>query len=188
MIEYCYKLNLPDIEQVVLSLDNIKNLVPKNFKGSKIFYPDPSDIFKTEWLSYKNISWDYVSLFIRSGKEQSVLHRDNPYSPTTLHWGINWIYGDNSIMEFWEEDKIEHQDLILDSGGRTTMKLSTNLPSSKKYMMTAGAYLVNASVPHKITNLSDDRRIALSLRSKKFRQENPSVTWNKIIDMFRDVI
>lgn len=185
MIEYCYKLNLPEFDDVVLSTDNIKNLVPENFQGSKMFYPDPKDIFKPEWLSYKGFCWDYVSLFFRSGNEKSILHRDNPHSPRSLHWGINWIHGDDSIMEYWEDDLIDEQILINDIGGKTTMQLKTNKLPSKKYHMTSGAYLVNASIPHKITNLSNDTRMALSLRSTRFRKENPSREWRDIVEMFR---
>jgi len=186
--DYCYRLNLPDIKDVTLSLDDICQLVPEDFRGSKIFYPDPKSIFKQEWLEYKNISWDYTSLFIRTGKEQSVLHRDNPHSSNSLHWGINWVYGEDSVMEYWEDEKIKHQKIIYDSGGKTTVFLETDLEPSKSYTMTSGAYLVNASVPHRVTNLSSTCRIALSLRSKKFRYDNPGLKWKDIISIFESEI
>lgn len=185
MLEYCYRLNLPDISKAVLSLDNIKNLVPKDFYGSKIFYPEPREIFKPNWLNYKNFEWDYCSLFIRSGKQQSMLHRDNPDSPATLHWGINWILGEDSIMEYWDKDKIINERIIYDSGRKTTVKITTDQHPSKKYTMSTGAYLVNASVPHRVTNLTDDFRIAVSLRSKKFRYENPSAVWRDVLELFK---
>jgi hypothetical protein len=186
--EYLYKLNLPDINEVVLSLDYIQNLVPRDFQGSQIFYPNPRDIFKPEWLRYKNLEWDYVSLFVRSGGQQSMLHRDNPNSIDSLHWGINWILGDNSIMEYWDEDKIIDQQIINDIGGKTTVKIIADQESSKKYKMDTGTYLVNASVPHKITNLTNEFRIAISLRSKKFRYENPSMVWRDIVELFKTEI
>lgn len=188
MIEYCYKLNLPIIEDVVISLDQIKHLIPENFQGSKIFYPEPQDIFKPEWLSYKDLSWDYVSLFFRSGKNQSVLHRDNVIDRRILHWGINWVLGSDSIMEYWQENTISQEKIIYDSGGKTTVFLDTVLPPCKSYVMSYGVYLVNASIPHRITNLSDNLRIAISLRSKKYRYENPNIAWNEIVDTFSDVI
>jgi hypothetical protein len=186
--EYLYKLNLPDIDEVVLSLDYIQNLVPRDFQGSQIFYPNPRDIFKPEWLQYKNLEWDYCSLFIRSGKQQSVLHRDNPHSPDSLHWGINWILGDDSIIEYWDQDKIIEEQIIYDSGGKTTVKITADQTSSKKYAMPTGVYLVNASVPHRVTNLTEDLRIAISLRSMSFRKENPSAEWRDIVEMFGDEI
>lgn len=184
MNDYVYRLNLPNIERVVLSLDKIKNLVPDNFQGSQIFYPNPRDIFQPEWLTYKNLEWDYCSLFIRSGKQQSVLHRDNPNSPDALHWGINWVLGENSIMEYWNKDKIIEEKIIYDSGGKTTVKITADQTPSKQYAISAGAYLVNASIPHRVINLTNERRIAISLRSKKFRYENPSVVWRDIVEMF----
>lgn len=188
MLEYCYRLNLPDIKEVVLCLDNIQNLVPKDFQGSQIFYPETREIFKSEWLTYKNLEWDYCSLFIRSGKQQSVLHRDNPNSPHSLHWGINWILSDDSIMEYWDEDKIISQQAIQDLGGKTTVKITANEIPSKRYRMSTGVYLVNASIAHRVTNLTDNFRTAVSLRSMKFRYENPSVIWRDIVDMFESEI
>lgn len=184
MVEYVYRLDLPDISKVVLSLDDIKNLVPQDFQGSQIFYPEPREIFKSEWLNYKNFKWDYCSLFIRSSKQQSVLHRDNPYSPDSLHWGINWILGEDSIMEYWGKNKILKENIIYDTGGKTTVKITTDQNSSKQYTMSTGVYLVNASVPHRVTNLTDERRIAISLRSMKFRYENPNVTWEEVVKIF----
>lgn len=186
MVDYVYKLNLPNINEVVLSLDNIKNLVPGDFRGSQIFYPVPREIFKPEWLTYKNLEWDYCSLFIRSGKQQSVLHRDNPNSPDTLHWGINWVLGNDSIMEYWNKDKIIEEKIIYDSGGKTTVKITADQASSKQYAMSTGVYLVNASVPHRVTNFTDENRIAISLRSKKYRYENPSVVWRDVVSMFNN--
>lgn len=188
MIDFIHRLNLPDIADVVISLDHIKNLVPQDFQGSQIFYPEPRDIFKSEWLLYKNFEWDYCSLFIRSGKQQSVLHRDNPHSPESLHWGINWISGEDSIMEYWDEDKITEERIIYDSGGKTTVKITADQTPSKQYTMSTGVYLVNASVPHRVTNLTDERRIAISLRSKKFRYENPSVVWRDVVKIFKSEI
>lgn len=188
MIEYCYRLNLPSIDQVFISFSEIQKLLPSHFKGSKILYPRPDQIFKSHWLSYKDISWDYVSLFFRSGNEESMIHRDNPNNPNSLHWGINWISGENSIMEFWDDDLIEKQKIIQDGGGKTTVVLETTLQPSYRYTMSTGAYLINASIPHKITNLSNDTRIAVSLRSQKFRYENPSVAWRDIVEMFKSEI
>ena len=140
MVDYVYKLNLPNINEVVISLDNIKNLLPRDFQGSQIFYPEPYKIFKPEWLTYKNLEWDYCSLFIRSGEQQSVLHRDNPHSSDSLHWGINWILGDNSIMEYWNKDKIINEKIIYDSGGKTTVKITADQHPSKQYTMSTGVY------------------------------------------------
>lgn len=187
-LDYCYKLNLPNIEEAVLSLDEIKGLVPKDFNGYQIFYPDPQDIFRPEWLLYKGLSWDYASIFFRSGKQKSILHKDNPHDTTKLHWGVNWVYGEDSTMEYWEDEKIKNQKIIYDSGGKTTVLLETDWASSRSYKMSSGVYLINASVPHKITNLSSNLRIAVSLRSKKFRYENPKTSWQAIIEKFQDVI
>ena len=188
MNEYVYKIDLPSIDKAVISLDKIKNFTSKDFTGSKIFYPDPRDIFRPEWLSYKGLSWDYCSVFIRSGKEKSILHKDNPHSPESLHWGINWVLGDASVMEYYDENNISNEKIIIDSGGKTTVLLSSDKPPNKIYNLENGAYLVNASVPHRAVNLSDKTRIVLSLRSMSFRKENPSAEWREIVEIFSDEI
>lgn len=187
-MDYVYKLNLPKFEEVVISLDDIVSLVDSNFSGSKIFYPDVKNIFRPCWLTYKNLEWDYVSLFLRSGNQNSMIHQDNPLSPDKLHWGINWVYGKESIMEYWEETDIVEKRIIKDVGGKETVLLEINSLPSKIYSMKEGVYLVNASKPHRVKNLSTDLRLALSLRSKKFRIENPLANWSDIIEMFKDDI
>jgi hypothetical protein len=187
MTEYVYKLNLPEINQVLLSLDKINDLVPQDFIGSRIFYPHPRDVFKSEWLTYKNLKWDQMSVFIRSGKETSILHRDDTHT-TSVHWGINWILSDDSVMQYWKDDSNFEKKIVTDIGGSPTLKMYTDQPADVEYKMTTGVYLINASVAHKVVNYADSRRIALSLRSKKFRYENPNIKWGDIVKMFEGEI
>lgn len=188
MNEYVYKLNLPNIDKVLKSLEEVEQLVSTNFTGSKIFYPDPANIFNSEWLNYKGLEWDYVSLFIRSGRQTSIIHRDDPLSSNALHWGINWIWSEESVMEYWTDHESFQRAVIVDSGGAPTLKMSTDKKADREYKMITGVYLINASVPHRVRNLSDEKRIAISLRSKKFRYQNPSATWQQIIDIFQSEI
>jgi hypothetical protein len=187
-IEFLYELNLPTLEDILVSADALLGYTENLYKGSKIFYPNVKELFKKEWLGYKGLHWDYCSLFIRSGKEQSIIHRDNPQSPTTLHWGINWIIGNHGYMDYWDSSQIEDENLVIDGGGQKTVKLKINQPPNKIYLTRTGAYLVNASAPHRIRNESDNLRIAVSLRSKKFRNENPNLQWSDIVNIFKDII
>lgn len=188
MTEYVYKIDFPFVDKVIISHDKINDLIPKNFVGSQIFYVNPKDILKPQWLSFKNIDWDYMSVFIRSANKESILHRDDPLGDNYLHWGINWVIGDASVMQYWNEDMVNSKKIIYDSGGEKTVMLDSDLPPIKQYFMKTGVYLVNASIPHKVKNLSSDIRIALSLRSKKFRLENPNIKWNDILKIFNDFI
>jgi hypothetical protein len=63
--EFLYRLKLPPLEEVLLSSDILNPYVEKLSSGSKIFYPEPKDIFKPNWLRFKNVNWDYLSLFVR---------------------------------------------------------------------------------------------------------------------------
>ena len=91
-------------------------------------------------------------------------------------------------MEYYDENNISNERIIIDSGGKTTVLLSSDKSPDKIYNLENGAYLVNASVPHRAINLSDETRIVLSLRSMSFRKQNPSAEWRDIVKMFRDEI
>lgn len=91
-------------------------------------------------------------------------------------------------MEYWDEDIIIDQQTVHDLGGKTTVKITADCLPSKRYAMYTGVYLINASIAHRVTNLTNDFRIAVSLRSMKFRYENPSVSWRDIVEMFNDEI
>jgi hypothetical protein len=184
MNELIYKLDIPPLDQVLDNKFDLRTLVPENFVGSKILYYHPREIFKNEWCNFLGYEWDYVSCFIRSGKQQSIIHRDNPHSPTQLHWGINWTLGARSLMEYWPLEDIEQESIIKDNGNKETVLLKTTKQPFKTYTLEPGAYLVNASIPHRATNLEDNLRFVVSLRSKKIRNTEEFKTWNNVVDRF----
>lgn len=187
-LEFLYRLSLPCLADVLCSKDILKSYTEKLSGGSRIFYPDPNELFKKEWLGYKGLQWDYVSVFVRTGSITGMIHRDNPNNTHLLHWGINWVVGDDGYMDYWIPEQISEERIVSDLGGGETVTLYTEEPPFKQYKTDTGVYLINASVPHRARNLSTDVRISLSLRSKKFRYENPNLSWKDIINKFQDVI
>lgn len=184
-LEFLYRLNLPSLDAVLHRKDVLGTFTEKLSNGSRIFYPDPNEIFKKEWLEYKGLHWDYVSIFVRSATTTGMIHRDNPDNNDQLHWGINWIVGDNGCMDYWLPGQINQEKIVTDIGGGQTVSLVTDEQPYRQYDTYTGVYLINASVPHRARNLSDKKRIAISLHSKKFRYQNPRATWQKIIDLFQ---
>jgi hypothetical protein len=187
-IEFLYKLNLPDLKEVLISPDILKQFIPNNLQGSKIFYPEPAEIFKSEWLNFKGYTWDYCSLFVRSGNQNSIIHRDNPFSPNSLHWGINWVLGKDSFMDYWNTSQIRKEEIIVDSGGEKTVILEINEPPIKSYLTENGVYLVNASAPHRVRNESGELRVAISLRSKTLRMSKIFTQWDEVVNDFETII
>lgn len=48
--DFVYKLNLPPFKDILISVDILEKFNKQVDNGSKIFYPNPTDIFKKEWL------------------------------------------------------------------------------------------------------------------------------------------
>lgn len=187
MNELIYKLNLPPLDQVLNPKFDLYNLVPVNFTGSKILYYHPREIVKEEWCNFLGYEWDYVSFFIRSGQQKSIIHRDNPFTPNDLHWGINWTFGARSLMEYWLPEDIQEEKIIKDSGNKETVLISTSSLPFKTYELDPGAYLVNASIPHRAINLDNSLRFVVSLRSKQLRRTGEFKTWDDVVEKFKTV-
>lgn len=185
MNEFIYRLNLPKLPKVLKDDFDINKTIPKNFHGSKIYYYHPSELFKNEWCNFLGYEWDYVSFFVRAGYAESCIHRDNPLSPDQLHWGINWIHGEKTLMEYWNLDDIDKEGILVDTGGKETVFLKMKSGPIKSYIMEPGVYLVNASAPHRAKNLGEGIRFAVSLRSKKIRNTEEFKTWDKVVEKFR---
>jgi hypothetical protein len=188
MTELVYPINLPQLPEVLNEQFNIYGLVEKTFTGSKVIYFKPEQVFKKEWCKYMNLDWDFVSLFIRSGKEIGFIHRDNPLTQHQIHWGINWIYGDLCQMDYWRSEDIEQEYITIDAGGKPVCRLETDRLPYKSYTMHPGAYIVNASIPHRAINLGDNLRFAVSLRCQKIRNTENYKTWEEILQNFQHLL
>ena len=88
------------------------------------------------------------------------------------------------MLEYWlPEDIIFSVPETDETGNYKRIQCSTTKLPYRTYNMLPGAYLVNASVPHRATG--HHGRYAFSLRDDT--KENVK-TWNTVVDIFKDFI
>jgi hypothetical protein len=187
MNEFVYKLNLPPLSEILIdsaknSLFNETNDLSFGRNVSILRYLT-NEWVKPEWLTFNNYNWNHILYFYKKNSSGFV-HLDGknikhqPHHPCV--WGINWIYGNDGIMEYWlMKDILPMRNQPNDNNDRIIC-----IPIKKPYRvyhMTEGAYLVNASFPHKATCQSE--RYAFSLR------DNTCVeNWDTVITNFKNYI
>jgi hypothetical protein len=186
MTEFVYKLNLPPLTEILLDsakteLFNAKNNAEHSHLEKLSYY------LKPEWLTFNGITWNFVSFFYKSNYT-GLIHIDEQTRVHQLHeranWGINWIHGGSGIMEYWlPEDIIFSIPQEDETGNYKRIQCSTTKAPYRTYNMSPGAYLVNASVPHRATGYTG--RYAFSVRDNC---EKNIMTWNAVVDLFKDHI
>ena len=178
MNEFVYRLNLPPLTDILLNKDILYN----EEKYDTIYRQLTTDCIKPEWLTFNNYNWNSVLYFYKNNSS-GVIHMDKndrshlPHKPCV--WGINWIYNNSGIMEYWPLADILHQ--VVDAKNKFITVCYSNKKPHSTYHMTEGAYLVNASLPHKATG--ESKRSALSLRDTTCNE-----TWDTIVDKFKNYI
>ena len=178
MNEFVYRLNLPPLTDVLLNKDILYN----EEKYDTIYRQLTTDCIKPEWLTFNNYNWNSVLYFYKNNSS-GIIHLDRndrshlPHNPCV--WGINWIYNNNGIMEYWPIEDILHQ--TLDTRSKYITVCYSDKEPHRTYHMTEGAYLVNASLPHKATG--ESKRRALSLRDTTCNE-----TWDEVVDKFKNYI
>lgn len=196
-MELCYKLNIPNFEDIVrddwehnLSWDNIMNLS----KQSTII--PCQEAIKKEFLKFNNIDWDMLVLFPMN-KTQGQIHADNSCNPldrdlsnplVTL-FAINYVVSGTGKIEYWLPSQLENS---FTNPKNTYDQVNWTAKESesphKSYELNQGAYLINASVPHQ--GIAYDKRIVFSLRPKVSDKESneywKTKNWVDIVNMFKD--
>ena len=180
MNEFVYKLNLPPLSEILI--DSAKNSLFNETNDSVLRFLT-NEWVKPEWLTFNNYNWNYILYFYKNNSSGFV-HLDGknikyqPHHPCV--WGINWIYGNGGIMEYWLMEDI----LPLSNQPNDNVDRIICTPIKKPYRtyhMTEGAYLVNASFPHKATGQSG--RYAFSLRDNTCIEN-----WDTVITNFKNYI
>jgi hypothetical protein len=179
MKEFVYHLNLPPLTDILLESAKDKLF---NEKSDLIYRHLTTDCVKTEWLSFNNYNWNYILYFYKNNSS-GFIHFDGKeilQPDEKAVWGINWIYGNSGIMEYWRmEDIFPPMINHGDPNNRTICK--SIRPPFRTYHMSEGVYLVNASFPHNATGNAG--RYAFSLRDNTCRE-----TWDTVVDKFKNYI
>jgi len=180
MEQMIYSLNLPQLSECIL-----EGVDEKYFKRNNVTHyagVNPKKIFKPEYQSIKQINWDTVLIFYRKSGDSSPTHTDL-MDMTNTTWAINWIYKGVGLMEFWELEDFEKENVQFyqDSQGYSTYRCTPTKLPRLKYFLTPGAYLVNTTKVHRATSFQD--RYCVSLRSNIIH-----LNWNDVVDLFKDMI
>jgi hypothetical protein len=168
MTEFVYPLNLPPLADILLDSAGL-------FSTSSDFCKyAPQDILKPEWCHWEGLNWDFSLFFQKTDGKTGMIHVDGPV------WGINWIHNGHGTLEFWNPKDV---DMVLETTelGTPRYKCSTTVAPSKIYTTVPGAYLVNASAPHRATGF--DKRYALSVRSYSSK-----LSWESAVTKFQKYI
>ena len=186
MVEYVYKLNFPLLPDILLDSAKKSLFVGSTEPIHKMMVA--KELIKPEWLTFNNIEFVGFDFFYKPNFV-GLIHSDEatelkePTAPCV--WGINWIHNGSARMEYWTKEMLNP---ILDEPdspeyrrpGYHRIRCSTNVGPIKVYDMTEGAYLVNASVPHRASGFGN--RYAGSLRPKIKKP------WLEVVDNFKDYI
>ena len=196
MSEFVYQLNLPPITDMLLDGINENMLAPLARKadwGSFFIYESmlATSIIKPEYLNINGFEFTKAILFYKSKGKLGRIHRDTSNLGIT-DWCINWIHGGFGILEYWDEEDLVNEEVILliDEQGYPTpvysIKDYTSLvPARKTYTTTSpNAYLLNTSEIHRPTAWGG--RWAISLRTKIL--PNCNMSWDDIVERFKHLI
>lgn len=179
-MEHCYKLNLPSLEEVLLDFE--KEIISLNQRINPIYFTKDSDkMFKSNWLTFNDISWCTAMVFYKPHGFIGRTHTDK--IDGSLAWGINWISGGSGTIEFWDRTKISLPTIVTDSVGYKIEDYDNcvkDVIAHKTYIQDPGVYLINGTSPHRATGF--DNRVCVSLRSFN----NYYISWEQIVEKFKN--
>ena len=173
MSEFIYKLNLPPLDEILTQQAQTELFVGKNQQIYKQYHP--KDLLKSEWLTWKDVEWDFVNFFYKNNY-RGIIHVDGPSV-----WGINWVYNGSGSMEYWLPEDVTQLPAGLDEVGSKRSECFTNKDPVKIYKTPPGAYLTDASSPHRASGYNG--RYAFSLRCY---YTNP-ISWEEAKVKFGDL-
>lgn len=173
--DYVYPIDVPPIGNFLLP--GVEKLIFQQINTVSYKVYSAVDLINPDYINWENISWDFVLVFHRPTGHIGRIHTD--YATDEFAWGINWIYSGYGYMHYWDNHAINSYSDIVDEEGKTIRQFFSSKEPTKIYRMDIGAYLVNASIPHRAIGV--DNRYALSLRAKS---PNPFKSWDEVLNKF----
>jgi hypothetical protein len=140
-IEYIYKLNFPDIKEMLLP-HRYEEMFEATSESSRFLScGNPNSYLKEEYLTFKQYRWNTSLLFYKSKGTSGDLHTDLP----AASWAINYIIstgGDNVCTCFYQNKSLIEQHII------------------EPFRW----HWINVSIPHTVINLKkDSTRISVTI-------------------------
>ena len=179
MLDYVYRINLPTDVLLDGVLENVfkPGLYHNTYKSETVLKP--------EWLTYKGFNWTTCYYFAKRGNQIGGIHSDCTSTDDDFECGINWIFGGDGMMEYWNNDELPEPEKLLEPVLNLPVRKYTSdpPPSNYRYSMPAGVYLINGVVPHRGVGVNGVRHV-VSLRTPDVK----NMTWEQMVDLFKDVI
>lgn len=197
--ELCYKLNVPNFQEIVR--DDWKENLDwyKMQKIAKISVIRPaSEVIKEEYLNFNNINWQNIVMFVLSPGSKPYIHSDN-YSdtiddnlenPKITLFAINFLIAGSGRMDYYLPSQLDKNFFIEPNSTSPQRNWTTSQKPYKSYEMEPGAYLFNITVPHKATAYTNRTLVSLrpSLVPDEYFTYWSSKSWGDIVKLFENYI
>jgi hypothetical protein len=182
-MEYVYKLNLPPVTDILMPDALSKLNHNPDHPVVELFLAD--QVIKSPWLTFNGCRWTTAVYFYKPLNFVGRIHHDTD-KPGEMPWAINWIWGGTGRLDYYLPENIPPPRTMINHLGYPVTEYaglgSDQYQPDKKYIMTPGAYLVNAALPHQPSSLG--QRHCWSMRSN----ENYNLSWDVVVDKFHDYI
>jgi hypothetical protein len=192
MLEYVYKLNLPPVTEYFKdTVDNMQELLTdaESFDPNR-WYKGPINVKSVfNPITLNGFRLNQFLLFFKTEGATGAIHVEDLFYIKEAHepcqWSINWVYQGNGTMDYWNTEHVGE--------GTHTKNPATNTPQNfacvptvatpdKTYHIQApSAYLVNNSVPHRVTGYNN--KYVFSLRRQRL-----TMSWDQVVDTLQQYI
>lgn len=185
-MDLVYQLNLPPAKDIFI--ESFKGFNDDDKIMNYQFRMDLNNILKSEWTTFKNLSWDHL-LYFKKLNTEGRIHTDIGLNtkPNDTPWGITWVFEGDGLLEYWNLENVSESEMSTGSDNNNTkgvVRIYTPLATADKSykLLCDKCYLVNGRYPHKATGFSG--RKVISLRSSHIFH----LPWEDIVNMFEDII
>jgi hypothetical protein len=184
MIDQCFPLDLPDLEEILLPTVDLQN-----YTNNIIFYHKIEEFIKPEYHRIFGYKFVEAQLFHKEKGVKSKLHIDhdrydkNGNNPKK--WGVNWNTGGTGLYKFFHNEDITSYFEGVNPQGKRHVLMDSNRSPAHSYEHSSGAVLFNAQYPHQVENLSPRTRFSISLRlyNDQFIED-----WETVVEKFKNLI
>ena len=175
MHELVYKLLLPEFNEIKLD----SYTVPVQFPDDYGYITHRTrNIIKPEFVTINGVYFNDTLMFFKGNGRKGLIHRDK-----SSMWGINWVSGGHCLMEYWDDYTNFREFIKTDISGNVVIMVETNDPPTRVYVLSEGAWLINATVAHRASGTKN--RCVHSLRTTALLGNG---MWEDIIAHYSNLI
>lgn len=193
--EFLYKINIPPF--IDIARDDWKhNLNWNSLKKLPAVIP-ANVLIQDHYLNFNNIEWKNIVRLPLNPTIETFIHSDNSgdsidpnlENPKMIWFAINFVLSGSGRMDYYLPSQLDPEPFSDPNDPYQQKNWTTKQQPYKSYEMTTGAYLVNATIPHRATAYNE--RIVLSVRPNRMGEQGKHLwgkNWDGIVDMFKEYI